>query len=194
MTKTILSLFDYSGNWSQPYRENGYDMIQVDIKLGLDIYELDYKNLPDIYGILAAVPCTDFASSGARWYKEKDKDGRTAESIRLLKHTLKIIHFLEPVFWAIENPVGRMNSLIPEMKRYGPWYFQPHHYGDPYTKKTGLWGRFVPPLPIFAQKAWQPVEPTEGSKMHLLPPSPNRAELRSETPMGFAYAFYEANK
>ncbi len=192
--KTILSLFDYSGNWSKPYRENGYKVIQVDIKLGLDIYELDYQNLPDIYGVLAAVPCTDFAASGARWFNEKDKDGRTAESIKLLKHTLKIIQFLEPVFWAIENPVGRMNSLVPEMKQYGPWYFQPHHYGEPYTKKTGLWGRFVPPLPIFARQAWQPVEPTEGSKMHMLPPSPDRAELRSITPIGFAYAFYEANK
>jgi hypothetical protein len=29
--------------------------------------------------------------------------------------------------------------------------------------------------------------------MHLLPPSADRAALRSETPMGFANAFFEAN-
>ena len=38
------------------------------------------------------------------------------------------------------------------------------------------------------------VEPTEGSKMHLLPPSEDRANLRSATPMGFAQAVFEANR
>ena len=222
MTKTILSLFDYSGNWSKPYRENGYNVIQVDIKLGLNIYDLDYKNLPDIYGILAAVPCTDFSVSGARHWAAKDKDGRTAESIKLAKYTLKIINYLEPVFWVIENPVGRISKLVPGLGK--PWYFQPCDYGDPYTKKTGLFGRFTPPLPLFIGKprrivepisnprktdngyksggalideyyrsAWQ-IKPIEGSKMPKLSPSKNRAELRSITPLGFAYAFYEANK
>ena len=40
----------------------------------------------------------------------------------------------------------------------------------------------------------KPIEPTQGSKMHLLPPSPDRAALRSVTPAGFAKAFFEANK
>jgi hypothetical protein len=39
----------------------------------------------------------------------------------------------------------------------------------------------------------RPVEPTEGSKMHLLPPGPERANLRSATPEGFARAVYAAN-
>jgi len=37
--KTTLSLFDYSGNWSQPYAEVGHNVIQVDIKHGIDIME-----------------------------------------------------------------------------------------------------------------------------------------------------------
>jgi len=28
----ILSLFDYTGNWSRPYRENGYEVIQIDMR------------------------------------------------------------------------------------------------------------------------------------------------------------------
>ena len=64
--------------------------------------------------------------------------------------------------------------------------FNPCDYGDPYTKKTLLWGRFTVPRK-------RPVEPTLGSKMHLLPPSKDRWKLRSATPPGFAQAFFEAN-
>jgi hypothetical protein len=37
------------------------------------------------------------------------------------------------------------------------------------------------------------VEPVEGSKMHLLPPSEDRERIRSQTPKGFAQAVFEAN-
>lgn len=38
-----------------------------------------------------------------------------------------------------------------------------------------------------------PVPATMGSKMHFLPPTPDRANLRSATPEGFAQAVFEAN-
>ena len=37
------------------------------------------------------------------------------------------------------------------------------------------------------------IEPVLGSKMHLIPPSKERANLRSKTPEGFAKAFYLSN-
>ena len=82
MQKTILSLFDFTGNWSKPYLDNGYNVIQVDIKHGIDIMTWDYKSIPkkSVYGILAAVPCTDYSVSGARWFAAKDEDGRTEKS------------------------------------------------------------------------------------------------------------------
>lgn len=64
--------------------------------------------------------------------------------------------------------------------------FDPCDYGDPYTKKTLLWGNFNRP-------AKQPVEPTMGSLIIKLSPSPDRARMRSATPPGFARAFFEAN-
>jgi hypothetical protein len=64
--------------------------------------------------------------------------------------------------------------------------FHPSDYGDPYTKKTLLWGEFNHPIK-------QPVEPTEGSKMHKIGESKARASRRSATPPGFAQAFFEAN-
>lgn len=65
-------------------------------------------------------------------------------------------------------------------------YFNPCDYGDPYTKKTCLWGMFNIP-------ERNPVEPIEGSKMYLICPHEKRQEQRSVTPSGFAQAFFEAN-
>lgn len=204
----ILSLFDYTGNWSMPYRQHGYNVVQVDIKHGIDIMQFDYKAIGPVHGVLAAVPCTDFTIAGNRWWKVKDADGRTDKSLALLDRTMEIIDWLEPRWWALENPVGRINQLRPEMAQHGPWYFQPCDYGDPYTKKTGLWGSFTPPLPIFVGQAWQPVEPianprktADGYKsggplidIYYGATSPaERAQTRSITPLGFARAFFIAN-
>ena len=75
--KIILSLFDLTGNWSKPYRDNGYEVIQIDLQLGIDIMKWDYKKIDKqkVYGVLSACPCTDFALSGARYFARKDKDG-----------------------------------------------------------------------------------------------------------------------
>lgn len=85
---------------------------------------------------------------------------------------------------ALENPVGRLSQYLgkPDMT------FQPNVFDDPYTKRTCLWGDFNPDLPK------KEVKPDEGSRMLNLPPSPDRAKLRSKTPEGFAKAFCEANK
>lgn len=196
--KTILSLFDYSGNWSEPYRENGYNVIQVDLKLGSDIMNFDYTIYETVYGVLAAPPCTDFAVSGNRWWELKDRDGRTYESVKLVSKTLQIINYLKPKFWVLENPVGRLPSFFPKIGK--ATYFNPCDFGDGYTKKTGLWGNFVFPHPLLLGKhmAVSPIIPPKGS--HSLDyymaqkGKKNRSEWRSVTPLGFSYAFYEVNK
>jgi hypothetical protein len=147
----LLSLFDYSGGWSQPYRDNGWTSLQVDIKFPdvgaspafRDVFEFGtveeiYEEFPEpIDGIIAAPPCTDFAGSGARWWKEKDVDGRTNESCDLIYQTFNLIEILRPDFWVIENPVGRLNNLFPEkdfhflFEGYGRPNFGKPHYFNP---------------------------------------------------------------
>lgn len=202
--KTILSLFDYTGNWARPYAEAGADVICIDRKHGHDVgaftaewlYEeiLDNSYSGMVDAILAAPPCTDFAVSGARWWPAKDADGRTQLSVHLVEQVLRTVEFLQPDFWVLENPVGRIETLVPDLKGYGPYWFQPCDFGDPYTKKTGLWGEFVPPLPLFIGGA-RNVEPTEGSKMwrNYGGKSERTKTARSATPMGFAQAFFDAN-
>lgn len=183
--KIILSLCDYSGEWPKPYREAGYTVVQVDLKHGQDVRLLEYPG--KVHGILAAPPCTHLAGSGARWWKEKG-EGALLEALAIADSCLRLALLCQPVWWALENPVGRLPRYYGEPK----FYFDPCDYGDPYTKRTALWGNFVPPFPLFVGADMR-VEATQGSKMHLLAPSPERATLRSITPSGFARAFFKAN-
>lgn len=204
-SKTILSLFDYSGQWSKPYHDAGYNVICLDLKHGNDINDFCVKHLLDdlgidiVYGILAGVPCTEFANSGARWFIQKDKDGRTQAAIELVNQTLRTVEFYDPEFWVIENPVGRLGSLVPELD-VKPFYFNPCDYArgfdkEDYTKKTGLWGKFVPPSKNNLGDD-RSVYPYQGSKMHKLygGKSERTKMMRSITPLGFANAFYECNR
>lgn len=183
----VLSLCDFTGNWSRPYRDAGYDVRQVDLQHGDDVRLFEALPYP-VRGVLAAPPCTDFASSGARWWEGK---GQTAvlDGLALVDACCRIILIHRPQWWVIENPIGRLNRWLGEPVML----FDPSDYGnycggqnDNYTKKTCLWGSFNPPM-----KAR--VAATDGSRMHRLSPSVDRAALRSETPPGFSQAFFEAN-
>lgn len=184
--KIILDLCGGTGSWSMPYKEAGYDVRVITLP-EIDVRWFQYINKP-VYGILAAPPCTDFSGSGAQYWTVKDQDGRTLQSLSVLDACCRIILVQKPVFWVLENPVGRAKRWLgpPAMS------FNPCDYGDPYTKKTLLWGNFNKPVKC-------PVEPvkvcSQGSwLMKLGGKSEKTKMLRSITPAGFARAFYEANK
>ena len=212
--KIVLSLFDETGNWARPWAEAGYQVYTFDIKTGQDAMDFSVQYFvdewgafggDDVYAILAACPCTTFSNSGTRWRKSRH-DAKSKEAVaemwgdraveqgfeipneygkELVAQTLRTIEFFRPKIWALENPEGRIETETGLTNwRTG---FQPHNFGDPYTKRTLLWGNFNPDMPTAN------VKPTEGSKMHKMSPSEERAALRSETPEGFSYAFFMAN-
>ena len=143
--KTLLSLFDYSGAWSQPYADNGWNVHQWDIKLSefmninlIDSAETALDLFEDVDGIIAAPPCTHFTVSGAQYWKIKDEDGRTWEMLELVNQVARLadlftptdLDYIEenadsPFFWAVENPVGRMGKLMNWGK---PYYFNPSDF------------------------------------------------------------------
>lgn len=178
---TIVSLCDLSGNWSKPYRDAGYDVMQVDIKHGQDVRL--FERLPfQIRGVLAAPPCTDFASSGAQYWDAKGEKA-LLDALAVVDACCRIVLMHRPLWWAIENPIGRLSRWLGEPKLV----FQPNEYGDPYTKRTCIWGEFKTPRR-------QLVLATEGSKMvRYSEHDPDRQMKRSLTPLGFAQAFFEAN-
>lgn len=130
MKGLLIDLFDHSGNSATPYKENGWHVIQVDIKHGIDILTWDYQTeilkainqlwqystMPKI-GLIAAIPCTDYATSGSRHFAKKDLNGETAKSQLLVDKVYDIITFLKGNFsldfWKVENPRTRIHSLNP---------------------------------------------------------------------------------
>lgn len=181
--KIILDLCGGTGSWSKPYKDAGYDVRLIDVKTGHDI-RLFQKPAEIVTGILAAPPCTVFAGSGAKW-RGLRATSEVLEGLSIVDACLRIIFACQPQFWALENPVGWLKDYIgsPVM------YFDPCDYGDPYTKKTCLWGTFNEPTKSF-------VDPVQGSKMHLNygGRSGRTKTIRSVTPPGFAKAFFEANQ
>jgi len=190
----VISCFDRSTNFVKPWAESGYLCYCVDlqhprgetregniIRVGANL--LDW--LPPKGEIAFAAffpPCTDVAVSGARWFRDKGL-GSLIRALELFKRSVDLAELLEAPY-IIENPV----STVSKYWREPDYYFDPCDYGDPYTKKTCIWagnGFVMPPK--------SRVEPTEGSRIHLMAPSPDRADRRSETPMGFSRAVFEAN-
>lgn len=194
----IVSLCDYSGVWSDPYKRAGYEVMKIDLKLGGDAILFpsmmsETPRLPRqfadireligrVHGVLAAPVCTVFTGSGARWPRSDDD---IRGGLALVDACVRIAWVLKPDFWALENPVGKLPRWLGDPLLT----FQPNYYGDPYTKATCLYGDFNTDLPR------NHVEATEGSKMWASygGKSERTKELRSTTPQGFANAFYEAN-
>lgn len=212
----ILSLCDYSGRWSQPYRDAGYQVTQVDLKNGEDarlIKKLPYK----LWGLLMAPVCTAFSGAGAKHWAAKEAEGNTQllDGLALVDACLRIERVNNPVWWVMENPVGRLKDFIGHHRLT----FNPNEYAgylgdaqtggttiintgdgverqipelawheDGYTKRTCLWGNFS--IPVTNER-----EAIHGSKMWALygGKSEHTKEVRSMTPRGFSRAFFEAN-
>ena len=189
--RLVLSLCDFSGRWSQPYLDAGYNVVRIDLKHGQDVRLLQIPDRP-VYGILAAPPCTCFAQAGNRWKRSEEE---MFDALSVVDACLRFAAVADPVFWALENPVGKLKRYLGPPK----WYFDPCDYGDPYTKKTCLWGKFNAPRPT---NRVEPVVPPAGShsvdhfilsgKGHCI--GEDRASRRSVTPEGFAGAFFLANR
>lgn len=215
--KIIVSLFDYTGAWSQPWVDAGYQVLRFDIKTGSDILTDDFfwnrlteirEEGKEVYGVLSATPCTTFAGSGARWWEglhDKESPEAVAKvfgeralssgakspleyNLMLVRASRDAIALAAPTgFHVLENPIGRIETAA---KLPPPRArFHPYNFGDPYTKYTQLFGDFDTDLP-FAN-----VDPVDGSKVQskFRGDDPLGKENRSTTPEGFAYAFFIAN-
>jgi site-specific DNA-cytosine methylase len=125
--------------------------------------------------MIAFPPCTHLAVSGARWFVEKKTEQNEALEFvrRLMAAGIKFI--------AIENPVSVISSRI----RKPDQIIQPWQFGHGETKTTCLWLKNLPKL--------IPTNIVEGREQRIwkLPPSPDRAKLRSKTFPGIAEAMAE---
>lgn len=177
--RIILDLCGGTGSWSRPYADAGYDVMIIDPKCGTGDVRL--MKLPNhkIHGILAAPPCTVFSMARRKIVTEND----LIEGLSVVDACLRLIYAARPAWWALENPRGRLIQYlgVPRLS------FQPNEYGNPWTKRTHIWGDFTVPTRHHVEikiKNWTHIQPGGHSKV---------AENRAITPSGFAKAFFEAN-
>jgi hypothetical protein len=171
--KLILDLCGGSGSWSEPYETAGYSIVRVDILDGGDVHTLAVESLiaVGVHGILAAPPCTEFSLAKNGQVRDLRKGLETVSAC------LRIICACAPMWWALENPTGLLSAYLGPARDV----WEPYEFGDPWTKRTAIWGDFVIP------ERGPFVKPL-GSAMDR-----GNAAARAITPPGFARAFFEAN-
>jgi len=171
--RVILDLCAGSGAWSEPYKRAGYRVVRVTLP------RFDVRTwVPPaarVWGVLAAPPCDQFSlarNGGARTPRD------FVRGLEVVCACLRIILLTRPRWWALENPVGHLSKWLGTPRDV----FEPCDFGDPWTKRTALWGDFSKPThgPF--------VKPIAG-KLRL---AKSPAE-RARTPPGFARAFFKAN-
>lgn len=193
--KIILDLCGGTGSWSKPYKDAGYDVRLITLPyhdVRHFIVDRELKNcIENVHGILAAPPCTMF--SLARTTAKTPRDFNAG--MEVVGACLHIIWAVREnpnshlKFWALENPCGYLRQFLGKPALT----FHPCDYGDPYTKKTDLWGYFKEPKK-------NPIQLTEEQKQKCainnrdLPHGiKGQANRRAITPQGFSKAFFEAN-
>lgn len=200
----VLSLCDRTGVMVEPWLEAGFDCVTVDLNQGQSVdrsrqgcwYRLsdDVREFwpgngrPGI--VFAFPPCTHLANSGARWFRDKGL-AKLIEALTVVEACRRICEDSDAP-WMLENPMGTLSTYW----RPPDFTFDPYEYAgycddpaeDGYTKRTCIWTGNGFQLP--RKRPWEAIH---GSKMHLLAPSEDRADLRSVTPRGFARAVFEAN-
>jgi len=126
--------------------------------------------------VIAFPPCTDLAVSGARYFKEKQADGRQQRSIEFFLQFTRL-----SCRWAIENPIGIMSTKF----RKPDQIIQPWQFGHGETKATCLWLNKLPVLEL--------IDIVKGREQRIwkMAPSLERAKERSKTYPGIAKAMAE---
>jgi len=176
----VIVACEFSGIVRDAFRKRGHHATSCDLlpsespgpHIQDDISEVDLAQY-DL--MIAHPPCTHLAVSGARWFKNKQKEQEEAlYFVRwLLNAPVKRI--------ALENPISIISSHI----RKPDQIIQPWQFGHGETKATCFWLKGLPLL--------KPTKIVSGRKarVHMASPGPDRWKERSRTLQGIADAMAE---
>jgi len=159
----VLELFAGSRSFSKQAEKLGYNVFTTDINnfdkidYPIDILKFNINKIPfrpDI--IWASPPCTYFsvASIGKHWNKDHTpKTEQAVFGVKVIKKTISIIKELNPKYWYIENPRGKLRKLdfMIGLQRTTVWYCK---YGDTRAKPTDIWTNNL--RSVFNPNGWQP--------------------------------------
>ena len=191
----VLIACEYSGIVRDAFSERGHDAMSCDL-LPSDIEGEHYQG--DMFDIIndgwdlmiAHPPCTYLCVSGNRWFKEEYKDRyptRHNDRLDAIDFFMSCANAdIEKI--CIENPVGIMSTKYKKPTQYiNPWEF-----GDPYSKKTGLWLKNL--LPLSPTNSIPPITKEDKKKYSdwynnaLSLNNVDRSKTRSKTFQGIADA------
>ncbi len=157
----VLDLFSGLNGWSDPWKARGHEVFTIDNdpKFGADLVKDmlkvttdDLPWQPDV--ILASPPCTAFTVMriGTNWTEDhRPKTIAAQDALELVWATVMFIVQVQPAFWVIENPRGKLRKLSPmtRIERKTVTYCQ---YGDVRMKPTDLWSAVWHRLPSLKLK------------------------------------------
>ena len=175
----VLVACEFSGIVRDAFTALGHDAWSCDLlpseKPGQHIQGDVLSILGDGWDLMIAhPPCTHLAVSGARYFRQKRKDGRQQEAIEFFM----ALASADIPRLAIENPICIMSTVW----RKPDQIIQPWQYGHGETKATCLWLKGLPLL--------IPTDIVDGreARVHKMPPGPDRWKERSRTFEGIAEA------
>mgnify|MGYP001372522054 CR=1 FL=1 len=137
----VLVACEYSGIVRDAFIKKGHDATSCDF-LPTELEGSHFEgNVLDIIDqgwdmMIAHPPCTHLAVSGARWFKDKQKEQKKA--LKFVKSLLDAP--IEKI--ALENPVSIISTRI----RKPSQIIQPWQFGHPENKKTCFWLKNLPLL------------------------------------------------
>lgn len=149
----VLELFAGTRSIGKEFEKRGHEVYSVEwdkqhdnIDWYVDINNITAQDILDRFGkpdiIWASPDCTKFsvAAIGKHWIKGTNlpKTEETKQALALLEHVVSLIKELNPTYYFIENPRGKMRKMdcLQDFPRYTVTYCQ---YGDTRMKPTDLW-------------------------------------------------------
>lgn len=197
MIKNVLVGCEESQAVANAFRELGHNAYSCDIQpcsgghpeyhMMCDVREVFYTLSWDL--VITFPPCTDLAVSGAAWFARKRADGSQQRSIDFFMLFVKYAQD-SGVPLVIENPIGIMSNIY----RKPDQIVQPWQFGHPESKATCFWlHNGLKPLKETnnVKNIFDTLPKNKQQRMHYLPPSSERAKLRSKTFPGIARAMAE---
>lgn len=136
--------------------------------------------------LIAHPPCTYIANSGVPWlHKDASRWQKLDEACEFFRAILSAP--IERI--AVENPIPHKYAVERIGRKYDQ-LIQPYQFGHMETKATCFWLKGLPKLVHTSNlKAETMALPYKvRNRLHWLPPSPDRAKIRSKTYSGIAEA------